>query len=653
MTLPIPLALRKRIKENTAKVRAKKIQPKSHGYTLEDLYRLGGKPILEMVLKYGCNNRGEPIQFTPWLEEVIELQGDFRISDVLTTGCAQLSKTLSNSNILAACLIEFGLNCLWSYDMMASRDIQAKENLATVIKGWLARKDNANRLTIDNTGEIKYNGAISQFVYVRQSSASQKAMTGLAKASGTNVGVSRDILFNEESSQSPPGSRDPLMRRLDAGRLPSQPKRELGTPGAGQGIERLIKQADYNFQPHYKCPHCGVSAPLSPKGCLLKAFQRQSIGVSESAYLSMTGRPAETTNTDGTINYHWFHHDPQKPIDSAYFGCSSCGGELTKEVRENAWFQCVKTGVKVRDLLDSLPPEPLPKRITAGLTISPLLRIQKANTAAKIIRDGLDTDNTEDWQQQALGEESEGISGSLSLTVLNYAIAAKPPNAVPDFVIAGNDQGRQEHWLWINQIFMPPNWRTMPTEKAFEQAVRVCIFAGAIEGEQLNEILTNNGVVYGLTDGEPDIDWAIKVTDQTVLEMADQRKQDDAYKRGEVATGGKKSPCWNIRNSKFLMAVREGFLTTAYDGFVRYRLPDDWERWASQMGSTRNPLRHLSAVSYDRSTGLWVRPQDHIDDLYYAAMFGEAALYLHIESNSRTIEYGTIDEDDRDTWGQR
>jgi hypothetical protein len=181
----------------------------------------------------------------------------------------------------------------------------------------------------------------------------------------------------------------------------------------------------------------------------------------------------------------------------------------------------------------------------------------------------------------------------------------------------------------------------------------VCIFAGAIEGEQLNEILTNNGVVYGLTDGEPDIDWAIKVTDQTVLEMADQRKQDDAYKRGEVATGGKKSPCWNIRNSKFLMAVREGFLTTAYDGFVRYRLPDDWERWASQMGSTRNPLRHLSAVSYDRSTGLWVRPQDHIDDLYYAAMFGEAALYLHIESNSRTIEYGTIDEDDRDTWGQR
>jgi hypothetical protein len=585
------------------KIQLKPTTAKLSSSSIERFYKIGGKDFVKAITEYGYNERGEKLRLLPWNLEYAEFLGDFRISWELTSGSSQIGKTLYNTLLLCYCLTE-GLSAVWAYDQQNSRDIQVNANFRPVVRYWLkAKKIEIKRSQgSQNNSLFQVKGAEAQFMYV---STSRKTEGNEGAAAGSNVvGVSRDILFKEERSQYPLGAGDPLNRRLDAGKLPSRPHREVGTPGSGNGIEAEIETAQYKFYPHYTCSVCGKTAPLHPKGCLLKP--------KDGRYLSLSGRPIDWHQKNG----------------EAYFGCSHCGAEIPQTAREKALFRCLKTGVSLREFLDSLPKGVPNKRIKAGIVLSPLLRIRETNAAEEIIQEGLTTFNTDDWQQQGLGEPSESNFTGVTLEMLKKAIATQEDfNRPADLTLCGIDQGRAEYWLWKCKYFLPIDWRKQPIATVIDQAKRKVVFAGDIMKSEVVE--HTNDCDFGLIDNEPDISAASGLAEVTCLNLADQQsKLLDAVREGIVREGGNEHPCWKIRNDKFLKAVLNAFLEE------RYILPPEWDKWLG-MATERSPLVHLTAPSFDPSSGRWKRPKNHIDDLYYAAMFCEAAFYIKLIHGSK------------------
>lgn len=578
-----------------------------------DSYRLGGKPFVASMLMYGVNERGEKLRIRNWVLEYAELLGDFRVHETLTTGASQIGKTLYNTLLLCYCLTDGGLSTLWSYDQERSLNIQAPSNFRPVAKQWLAAKGIILKQSEGSQNNLLFQvkGASAQFTYV---STSKSKEGGGAAAGGIAVGVSRDILFKEERSQYPPGADAPLNRRLDAGRLPSKPIRQLGTPGGGAGIEAEIETANYYFYPHCQCRKCEHEFPLNPMGILLKVTGKRN---GKKTYLSETGRPTE-----------WYCKDPNNAVETAYFACPQCGEEIPDFDRSHeSWFRCMYTGIDLADYLASLKPGIPDQRVKVGICLSPLLRESETNLATEIIREGVETFNAADWCQQRLGLPSETSANSVTLQMLKEAIKAQAPKREPDFILAGIDQGRAEYWLWKCAYYLPTGWEKLPPAQVLEMSKREVIFAGDIMMTEVTDRIKDCKLT--IIDNEPNITTAAELCSKSKMAMANQLgSQLDAVKLGTVVDGGIEFPCWKIRNSKFLKQVLDAFAGK------KYILPDDWTSWEAKP-IPKSPLKQLQAPQYDNSSGKWSRPKDHNDDLYYAAMFCEVAFYLTIIENNK------------------
>ena len=591
---------------------------------IDRYYQEGGKLCLEAIEQYGCNEQGEPLRMTQWFREYLQLAADPRIQLLSSTGASQVGKSLGQLLIACWLLTEGGINILWAYDRQASRDIQVPSNFRPIVRGWLQNKGvKPDPNDSQNNSLYQFRGATAQFPYTSTSSTGGK--DGGAAAGSVVVGVSRDWLTVEEASQHKPGAIDPLKRRLDAGRLPSRPVRINGTKGSGQGIEVYIDSAQYDFHPHYQCASCGFVGALKAKGCLLKAVERMVNGRKEMKYFSESGRPVE-----------WWHRDPMNAVESAYFGCSQCGHPIADDQRQNAWFQCTKTGVRVVDFLEGLPPGVPSDRISAAITLSPLLRIDATNIAASIIREGLESRNTSDFAQQRLAEVPESEQNSVSMEMLRRSIAAPSITTKPDLILAGIDQGRSEDWLMIVWYWLPKHWKVMTVPQVMESTQRMIVWGGGIDRKYIPDTLKRHGVTHGLMDNEPDIPDAARVCDRAkrefkiTLEMADQKSLVPFdIKESTVRSGGEEYPCHFLRQEDFLKQVLLSFVLADQDGYPLYRLPKEWEKWVGNP-SERSPLVHLQGPSYDPETGKWKRGAGNIDDLYYALMFAEACFYMRV-----------------------
>lgn len=579
-------------------------------------YQKGGELFVRAVEEFGTNERREKIILSGWYREYLLLIGDFRVPETYTTGCSQVGKTLGHTALNCYCIAQVGLNTLWSYDQFASMRIQVKSNFRPVIYGWL---DNASIVPDKKDSEelqlFQLHGATAQFVAV--STTRTVSTDGTAVAGGGVVGVSRDILFMEERSQCKVGSTEPLKRRLDAGRLPSRPIREIGTSGSGMGIELQVEHADYNFYPHALCPHCESVVTLDPKGCLLKSVMAEVNGERSQRFLSDVGRPIE-----------WFHHDPNEPVKTAYFGCPYCDGELVTACRADAWFADIKTGVRLLDVLQSLPLGVPEDFISAGITLSPLLRVDGTNIASQIIREGLETYNSADWQQQRLGCPSETSQNSISLQMLTAAIAAPLIERKADYRLCGIDMGRAEDWMVVVDFYLPRDWINKSITEITETTIRQIVYGSSIGRSRIPSMLSDLAVEHGLIDNEPSRESAMKICRDTVLEMVDQVSYaKEVIRLSEVADGGEFYSCWQIRNEKFLELVLEGFMNKI-DGHSLYRLPKSWQRWVGNP-SDASPLVHLMGPYRDLN-GEWFRGKGNIDDMYMACAFAEAAFYLKL-----------------------
>jgi hypothetical protein len=442
-------------------------------------------------------------------------------------------------------------------------------------------------------------------------------------------------MVREERSQWAPGTADPLARRLDASCIPTEPIRDLGTPGAGAGIEHEIKSCDRVFYPHYKCPHCGTIKPLDPKGCLLKpTLRRDSFGRETYGYLSESGRPVE-----------WFYKDANKPIDSAVISCSHCGGELTANIRESAWFQCCNTGITLKQYQQELNKLDIlkSKRHKIALILSPLLR-SSSQTGAKIIRAGIEYLDSTDWQQQMLGHPSENLRVSLTFANIEECIGLPVPQRSPDATLVGIDCGRNCDWMAVVSYYLPKNTRDKSIPDLVESAVKEVKFCGDISRSEIVEAFAFFKVQGGFIDNEPDRESAMGLCRQVKnLQLADQKDtQLEPLKKIIVRDGGIEYPCFGLRSSKFFDAVLYGFLLRDMNGMPLYRLPQTWDVWRAN-NSENSPFRHLT--NREKRDGKWQRGKQKNDDLFVALHFAEAAFYLWLNealNNSGQLLKGVL-----------
>lgn len=584
-------------------------------------YREIQSQFIESIKKYGVNERGEKLILKSWYLELLGAIADFRFGATYVSGISQNGKTVSHTNLVMFCLIELGLNVLWSYDLQASLNIQVPSNFRPVADGWLLAKEIKSISGARNNTIFQVDNATAQFTYVSTTSTSRN--NNGAAAGGIAVGVSRDIIFKEERSQYPIGADAPLARRMDAGRVATKPEREFGTPGGGAGIEAQIEDADYYFYPHTVCPSCELEVILNPKGCLLKqVLLDHPIFKKKPNYLSATGRPID-----------WYYHDPKRKIASAYFACPHCKAEL-KRICDRAYFKCLYTGYTLAFVNKQLPSGIPSSRIKAGFNISPLLKETKTNRAAEIIEEGLNTSNPIDWQQQMLGCKSESGENSISIDLIRHAIASYQflPQREPEFKLGGIDCGRGQHWLVKVGFYLPKNYHELNLNQILEQTIRYLYFAGDVTKIGLSDRV--NDLNFGIIDNEPDRDWSARFCNTTGWQMADQRSGlKDVVTKTKVLDGGVEYPCWLIRNEKFLKQVLTGFVSNAEDNYPLYRLDNSFAQHLSDLKSDRNPLKHLMAMSFDPMTGKWIRPDDHVDDIFYALAFSEVAFYLSLMSD--------------------
>lgn len=596
--------------------------------TIPEILKLGGKYFVDRVREHGYNDRGKKMLIHEWYAEYLELIGDLTVHEVYTTGCAQAGKTAGHT-LLAVHLINSGISILWSYAQLGSLQRAVPLQFKPVIEKWLA-SEGTRATGAQNSSLYQVGDANALFTYVSTSKAALNTKDGGAAAGSAIVSVTADVLFREEKSQYPIGTGDPLLRRIDASIVPTKPIRDLGTHGSGSGIEVDIAKCKYYFYPHFRCGKCDRVSPLDPKGCLLKPIKyADSLGREISSHLSQTGRPVA-----------WHCSEENNQVDSAYFGCPHCGAEIPDSDRLNAWYQCLNTDITLRNYLDNTDRLNERSRQKVGISISPLLRQTEHSLAVEIVQLGLDTANSEDWQQQVLGHPSSIYGNRITIEFIKAALYAPKPDHEPDYIVAGIDQGRGEDWLMIVAIYLPDKVEGMNDILRFEKAKRVILFGADIMRSQIPELLKQFKVTYGLMDNEPTREKAMEICRESggTLQIANQiAGLKDAVRKVIVEDGGESEECWNIRNEKFIQAVVDGFLTAADDGSPLYRLPTNWEQWLGK-NTERSPIRHLCAPYRNPVKG-WQRAKDGIDDLFYALVFAEAAFYLHL-TNTITYQSG-------------
>jgi len=575
---------------------------------------------IKFLEKKAVNEKGEKIEIFPWISEYASLISDARISQVSTTGAAQIGKSLLNALLKTWLVGDCNLNCLYVFATQGALnrmvDIQFKPLYDIFLKD---KKETKNKQT------IQANGGTGIFSYAGVNSRNTE---GRAAASNQIISFSCDWVFCDERSQYSPGMVDPIYRRLDNSRFPSKPIRFVGTPGSGQGIEKEIENNDFNFYPYTTCKSCKTEIKLDPFDLLFKSkVITDENGKEKETFLSETGKPLD-----------WHFENQNEPVASSYLACPHCHNKIDDDSRLNhSFFKCLNTGKYLMDFISNFKNENN-KRIKAGITLSPLLRKSSLNLPQEIIQSGLDSSNPIDWQQQKLGIPSQGQSSCLTVAQIKNCIGLPEIKMHPlqeSFICAGIDQGRGNDFLIIIKYILPLRWEEKKYEEINQKTVREILFGEPVNRKEIPEILSNFDCNLGIIDNEPNISTAVELAQITGLEIADQKpNQLSAIKKSIASDGGEEFPCWGVRSSKFLKQIKDCFyINSEYDWYPLARLPQNWINWLN-FPSEISPIRHLTSVSYDPSTGQFERPVDHNDDMYFAWMFAEISFYLQIIENN-------------------
>jgi hypothetical protein len=569
-------------------------------FIANSLNRQGGIDAVQRILKYGKTETGRDLDDYPWFRDQIRLTADFRLKEVLTTGASQVSKSLVNYLVAIDCLVSGQINLGWFYASRQSMINQQPEQFQKMIGYWLDAIEERKQVGRESTTRYSVGNAVANFSYANSSDESK---AGGAAEGKEQASFSASILFLEERSSWK--QNVDVTPRLGASLLPSKPKRQLGTPGSSSGIEREIRDASHLFAPATHCQSCGSLTFLDPKGALLKSAEDERSG--KQRWFNARGEILDYWSKDGT---------PQ----GAYVACTHCGAEIDADAIAKCRLWCKKNKVSAEDFLDLLQdgeiyPHPV------AIYLSPLLRVPSdPYRAVELVKEGLEPQNPSIYQQNKLGHQSSLDANGITLE--DYQRVLELPAAIwgDTIRVCGIDQGRDTHWMVILEF--------KPNSDRHEQNI---ILADAVPHDEILPTLERFDIFSGFIDNEPDRLSAYDLSRDSGLNkdfhhplatdgyknrlmLVDQKTFEGDFKPIVVSHGGKELPCYAINHNVFKDEIVANFGENPV-----YRIAGKVHRKFE---------KHLTSVRRNPDSGIWERPADHDDDLFFALMFADAARAL-------------------------
>jgi hypothetical protein len=332
--------------------------------------------------------------------------------------------------------------------------------------------------------------------------------------------------------------------------------------------------------------------------------------------------------TDEGRPISWWHHSPDNPIQTAYYGCSSCGNPIDKLQMLGSKFRCIKTGVWLTRLLGELPKEAPKIPIKIGLILPPMLRDKDVSGAVDIISKGLaiSTDLI-DWAQQELGKPTTVKSAGFNLNRLKIAINSTPPNTRPDRTYWGLDQGTKWHYLAVVRYHKPHDTAGLSDLDIYMRSIRDVRFLDKIHASDLAQLIDNcDG---GCLDNEPDRVWAAHICDSKlgVFTVDQQFGLKQPTIEGQSYLGGVSYPTMKINTDLFQTMMLKIFNANSDTTCGSYYCLPKFDTGDLSFGSI---ARQLTSSIYDPNIGRWSRPLDKDDDLLKALMFADVRYYCDI-----------------------
>lgn len=601
---------------------------------LDAVASYGGKPFVERLQRYGRTDQGYKLILKPWYLESLEAVGDWRIPYVAVTGAAQTGKSLSAQLAFTDLAIHGRMPIGYVYADGKSLDKYVAQQFRPIANYWADAVEEQHDIVIRKRTDKQTNdpyqiGGVSFNFTLASTSKETNQTEGKSIISSSGASYTAAALGGDERSRWPHGAD--FSARTGASPIASRPNRDIGTYAGGNGISIFVNTCDRIFTQHYTCQKCGHYGPLSPKGCLLtRETITDNYGRKVQSYFTDEGRP---------IDRGWWFLDDKDPVKTAIIACSECGTEIPHDQRVNhSHMACRVTGETLRHYLDNIP-EGFQTTDRIALEYSPLARENSEFLARQLIDKGLTCEDPRVWQQEDLGIVSTGKTNRLTMDILRPLIGAIwPESATPWRTVAGIDQGRGEHWLWIMEIYVRQDWRRLRWPDFSRLALRRVVFGSQVHRNEIESLLEAHGVDYGLVDNEHDTSWAADLCDRTgIIEMADQIHTQTDIALGETRSGGETFPCWKISNPVFQRRIITNCVEPCYDNAPSYRFPESWARYDG-MSTGNSPLKHLMGPAFDPLQEKWVRPKDKKDDLFYAGLFAEAAMCRQFDMGPTSFE---------------
>jgi hypothetical protein len=575
---------------------------------------------VEDVKKYGTTDNNSPLNFTPWFLESLRLIGDLRISEVYSSGAAQIGKSTGNYLFAVWLLVEAKLRLGWAY---------SNENVLLRLKpqqfdqyylNWLRRK-NEDRDKADsfNTKVTSHKGGVCNTIFVNKPGA----VTDGAAAAGANiVSFTADIMFEEERSQYLPGANEPLKQRLNYSILPTKPRRCISTKGSGQGIEAEIKNASHYFLPAAICKGCGKQFSLHSFGCLLKA-QTEDKDPFTGTFLDKANRIVD-----------WHHHDPENAVKTAYFGCPYCGTEIDKGQRVNAFFHDHYTQVRLSDFLDNFEND-INVRTKIGIDLSPLVRDTVFNLAAELIQQGLTTSNFADYLQQSLSVAFESFSRRITEEKIIKATQIVLPKRKNKLVVGSLDQGRASHYMTISTFYYEDGENPL---SCLNTNTCDLLYCSPVTKYEILQKLKDFKADYFAFDADPNRSYAkqlmLETSEFNPLMLQNKPRQNEILKEISIKDAGDLYTAYGIRTNYFMTEILSAFEQ------ARIKVPREWIELLKVSKKVDNPPRQFLDPRFDEAEGSWIRSASKNDDLFFSLSFSYSALYFHLANNvGQTIDW--------------
>jgi len=135
--------------------------------------------------------------------------------------------------------------------------------------------------------------------------------------------------------------------------------------------------------------------------------------------------------------------------------------------------------------------------------------------------------------------------------------------------------------------------------------------------------LKEHRVMGAFIDSKPGVETAALFSAQTGVVLAEQppHHPNVDFRLKATSDGGEEYPCWVINHQKFARTLFTHFAMGYYS--VN-------ENYATHIGdyTLKSIFRHFCSVEWDAEKADIIRAKDKIDDLFFSAMFAEAAFQL-------------------------